>query len=139
MRKPFWLATHRPAYQHARFQAALAHSRSGVLETPAPLAGISLSFEPCRPLSPHASGCRRPRADPAARLLGSGKLTALLDGVRPDVVLTVAGRIGPTDSCSAPGAAPPAFLRFLLPTAAGEIAPRQASSGSGSKRLLLRH
>ena len=132
------LALHRIGpYHNARFQAALAHLDLEVLETRPHSQEYPWSFEPAGTYRRHAlQGADGPEQDPAARLL-ERQLTALLDGVRPDVVLTV-------------GWADRAYRQLLWQARRRHIpavliadsrwrdAPRQHLR-EWSKRLLLRH
>ncbi len=84
------LALHRIGpYHDARFQAALAPLDLEVLETRPHSQEYPWSFEPAGNYCRHAlQGAAGPEQDPGARSLQQ-QLTALLDNLRPDVVLTV--------------------------------------------------
>ena len=132
------LALHRIGpYHDARFQAALAHLDLEVLETRPHSQEYPWSFEPAGSYRRHAlQDAAGPEQDPAARLL-ERQLTALLDDLRPDVVLTV-------------GWADRAYRQLLWQARRRHI-PAVLIADSGwrdaprrrlrewSKRLLLRH
>ena len=84
------LALHRIGpYHDARFQAALAPLDLEVLETRPHSQEYPWSFEPAGRYRRHAlQGAAGPEQDPVARPL-ERQLNAMLDALRPDVVLTV--------------------------------------------------
>ncbi|WP_094556812.1 glycosyltransferase family 4 protein [Synechococcus sp. 1G10] len=132
------LALHRIGpYHDARFQAALAHLDLEVLETRPHSQEYPWSFQPAGTYRRHAlHGAAGPEQDPHALSL-ERQLSALLDGLQPDVVLTV----GWADRAYRQLLRQAQLCRIpvvLIADSRWRDRPRQRLQ-EWSKRLLLRH